>query len=332
MFPLKIRACIFSFLWFFIPFLAGVSHAQEPGFPARDVKLRVFLIDIDKVDTVAQSFTANLALVMRWRDPDLAHEGPSSVSVPLDDIWSPRIQVINQQKLVSTLPRTAEIFPDGEVVQRQRIWGSFSQPLELQSFPFDSQRLKISLANVGFGGEAVNLIPSKSGLSKNMTIPDWEIKGWDFTVADFAFEDEVINLKGLEFSLDVTRDKGYFRYKVILPLILIVMMSWMVFWIDPTLAGSQISVSVTAMLTMIAYRFALAGMIPRLSFLTTLDYFVLASNLMVFLVMLEVIYTAYLSTHDQVEKARKIDRHFRWIAPLIYLCVAAEILYFRTWV
>jgi hypothetical protein len=110
---------------------------------------------------------------------------------------------------------------------------------------------------------------------------------------------------------------------------MIVMMSWLVFWIDPTLAAFQISVSVTAMLTMIAYRFALAGMMPRLTFLTSLDYFVLVSTLMVFLAMVEVIYTAHLSTNGQLEKARKLDRRARWFAPLIYIAMATETLYLR---
>ena len=65
----------------------------------------------------------------------------------------------------------------------------------------------------------------------------------------------MLPVNGMVFSLDVKRDTSYFKYKVIFPLVLIVMMSWMVFWIDPSLVATQISVSVTAMLTMIAYRF-----------------------------------------------------------------------------
>jgi hypothetical protein len=127
----------------------------------------------------------------------------------------------------------------------------------------------------------------------------------------------------------VKRDRSYFKYKVILPLVLIVMMSWMVFWIDPSLVASQISVSVTAMLTMIAYRFALAGLIPRLAFLTSLDIFVLVSTLVVFISMIEVLYTAHLATHDQLEKARLIDSHARWVMPLIYAVLVVGTLYFR---
>lgn len=311
----------------------GSLQAQESNQQAHAVEVRIFLIDIENVDTVGQSFTANLTIVMRWRDPGLAHEGPASISVPLGDIWYPKIQILNQQRIASTLPNLAEVRPDGEVIHRQRIWGSFSQPLDLERFPFDSQSLKVSLANVGFGERNVNLVASPgSGISEALTIADWKITGWKLDATDFSIEDEPDSIKGMTFSVDIERDKGYFKYKVIFPLILIVMMSWLVFWIDPALAASQISVSVTAMLTMIAYRFALAGMIPRLAFLTSLDYFVLASTLMVFLAMIEVVYTAHLSTNNQVDKARRVDRHARWVAPLIYFCMAAETLFFRFWV
>ncbi len=54
---------------------------------------------------------------------------------------------------------------------------------------------------------------------------------------------------------DATRKPGYYVLKVIFPLILIVIMSWTVFWIAPSESGTQISVAVTSILTLIAYRF-----------------------------------------------------------------------------
>ena len=108
-------------------------------------------------------------------------------------------------------------------------------------------------------------------------------------------------------------------------------MSWLVFWIDPSLVASQISVSVTAMLTMIAYRFALAGLLPRLTFLTSLDYFVLVSTIAVFMSLIEVIYTAYLSTNGQLEQARSMDRKARLLVPLIYIPLAFGALSFGAW-
>jgi hypothetical protein len=313
--------------------ILGSLEAQEPGLETRDVEVKVYVIDIDRIDSVSQIFVANLTLVLRWHDPSLVHEGLDSISKDLSEIWYPRVQILNQQRLVNTFPQSVEIQPDGEVVYRQRVWGSFSQPLELREFPFDTQRLEITLANLSFGSQKIRLkVSPDSGISEKLSIPDWEIMQWDFAAKDLRLDNESSPTPGMVFSLEARRYTNFFKFKVILPLVLIVMMSWLVFWIDPSLISSQISVAVTAMLTMIAYRFALAGILPRLPFLTTLDFFVIASTMMVFLSMVEVIYTAYLSTNNHLEKARMIDRRARWVAPLIYIVLAAETLFIRLWI
>ena len=310
--------------------VAGNPLAADHPTELRDVEVKIVLLDVDEVNNVAQTFTANLATAIRWQDHSLVHQGPGSISKPLDEIWYPSIQFLNQQRAVAGFPRIAEVFPDGTVIYRQRYWGNFSQPLELKSFPFDAQKLTLTLANVGFGMRSIRLLPaSDSGIAEKFSMPDWTVTEWDFAAVDLPIEENNAPVKGMVFSLDVKRDTSYFKYKVILPLVLIVMMSWMVFWIDPSLVATQISVSVTAMLTLIAYRFALAGLIPRLAFLTSLDFFVLVSTLAVFISMIEVLYTAHLATKDQLEKARRVDRHARWGLPLIYVVLAAETLYFR---
>lgn len=316
---------VICFLLCFV-FLEGVQ-AQETALETRDVEVLFYLIDIEEVNNVSQRFVANLYMEFRWHDSGLAHEGPDSISKDLDEIWHPRVQLLNQQRLVQTFPLSVEIRPDGEVIQRQRVWGGFSQPLDLRDFPFDSQRLDFTLVEVGFGTHRVRFIPSpESGIGDTLTIPDWKVEAWDFAALDHPIVSGPSKTSAMVFSLDVKRLNAFFVMKVILPLILIVVMSWMVFWIDLGMISSRISVSITAMLTMIAYRFAIAGNIPRLPFLTHLDYFVGASTLLVFLSLLAGVYTARLANTDRLNKARKVDFHARWIAPLIYLAVVIKSL------
>jgi gamma-aminobutyric acid receptor subunit beta len=79
-----------------------------------------------------------------------------------------------------------------------------------------------------------------------------------------------LKITGYVFEFHATRLAQYYLLKVILPLLLIVMMSWTVFWIDPTNGGPQISVAVTSMLTLIAYRFAIGSEVPKLPILLDL--------------------------------------------------------------
>ena len=101
------------------------------------------------------------------------------------------------------------------------------------------------------------------------------------------------------------------------------MMSWAVFWIEPTDGGSQYGLAVTAMLTLIAYRFAIDSDVPKLPYLTDLDAFVLMSSLLVFFSLIEVMLTTKLAARNRLETARTIDRRCRWIFPLVFAVFAA---------
>jgi hypothetical protein len=113
---------------------------------------------------------------------------------------------------------------------------------------------------------------------------------------------------------------------VIIPLVLIVAMSWCVFWIDPKEAGSQISVAITAMLTLIAYRFAVGSDLPAISYLTRLDYFILASTFLVYASLVEVIITTNYVKSGKLALARAIDRWARWLFPATFVLLAIESL------
>jgi len=99
---------------------------------------------------------------------------------------------------------------------------------------------------------------------------------------------------------------------------MIVMMSWVVFWIDPKAAGTQISVSMTSMLTLIAYRFAVGADLPKVSYLTRLDGFILLSTILVFTSLVEVLLTSTLAQGDSLAMARRIDLWARLIFPVAF--------------
>lgn len=310
------------------PQLHVMSQAAQDA--VKDIEIQAFIIDVNSIDDVSESFVANVYLQLRWKAPELAHDDTDSISRRLEDIWHPRVQILNRQQVTSTFPETVEIRPDGLVIYRQRLFGSFSNPLALVDFPFDTQQLQLMFLDVGFGEREIRFkISPHSGIYSELAIPDWEITGWDFSAAQLPLGAGSTLLPGAVFSLEVNRHASFYILKVIFPLMLIVAMSWLIFWIDSSMAATQISVAVTAMLTLIAYRFAIGGMVPRLGYLTSLDYFVLASTVLVFLSLLEAIYTAYLAQTDQLARARAVDARSRWLFPLAYLALVLETLYFR---
>jgi hypothetical protein len=317
-----------------VAFGAIPSESAEVSRPATGpvkVYVTIFIIDVDEINSASQNFDANVYIQYRWRDQRLAHKGSKSIVRPLDEIWNPEIQVVNQQKLWLTFPDIIKIAPDGEVLYRQRAWGSFSQPLKLHDFPFDQQVFSIQLAAVDYTQSEVELLldtKEESGIAQELSVADWKVLRWTAEPRAYKPTPTIEAISGFAFSFEARREIGYFIIKVIIPLILIVAMSWVVFWIDPMESGTQISVAITTMLTLIAYRFAIDTDLPRISYLTRLDYFILISTILVYASLIEVVVTSTFAKSERLSQARKIDLWMRLLFPSVFVIVAVKSLIF----
>ena len=79
------------------------------------------------------------------------------------------------------------------------------------------------------------------------------------------------------------------------------------------------------MLTLIAYRFMLGNLVPRLSYLTRLDYFMLGATSLVMLVLLTMAGSAYLVSRERMDAVRQIDRAGRWLYPLAFVLLSFSV-------
>ena len=299
------------------------------------VSVGIWIVDINNIDSAQQNFTADIAIVLRWKDVRLAHTGTGAMHYALSEIWTPRVGIANEtSSVVRKLPESAEVEPDGTVIYRQLYVGSFSQPLRLQSFPFDRQIFHIQFVAIRYQPNEVAFVPDENwirdgvrqaaGISPSVTLADWAIERWDAKASVYALTPRM-QYSGYVFEFTARRNVEYYILKVILPLVLIVMMSWSVFWTEPTNSNTQFSIAVTSMLTLIAYRFAVDNQLPRLPYMTRLDAFFLVSTLLVFLSLIEVLVTTILDNNQQLARAKKLDRYCRVIVPIIFAIASIAI-------
>ena len=309
--------------FFLVPAIA-VAQSARPTTGPIEVEIAVVVLDLERIDDVMQGFSANVFFVARWSDPRLAHDGAGDEWHSLDDVWQPRLQVANRRQARLTLPETVEVTPDGTVTYRQRLLGQFSQKLDLGDFPLDHQTLTIHIVALGNLQDEVVFIPHPeipSGVVPDVAISDWKILDSRTKTQAYQPVPGMQPRAGYVLEFDAERNIGYYRSKIILPLVLIVAMSWLVFWIDPELAGPQISIAVTSMLTLIAYRFMVGGMLPKISYLTKMDLFTSVSTVLVFLTLVETTFTVMLAKRGRLERAQTVDRISRWVFPLAFVLV-----------
>jgi hypothetical protein len=305
-----------------------MPESSESPFP---VEMTVIILDVDDIDGAEQNFTANVYYKASWYDPNIAERFDEKDVLPATEVWTPNLQVVNQQKIWPTLPEVVEVYPDGKVIYRQRVWGQFSMPFNLKNFPFDTQDFTVQFISIGLREEGeikfIQSDESLSGLADVFSQADWEILKWEAKGQKYSAMENT-ERDGFFLTFWAKRKTGYYIGKVIIPLVLIVMMSWAVFWIDPKDAGTQVGVAVTSMLTLIAYRFATDALLPKVSYFTRLDYFILGSTILVFSGLIEVLITNALAKKDRLDLARLVDKLARIIMPLIFIGVILKAFVF----
>ena len=118
----------------------------------------------------------------------------------------------------------------------------------------------------GYGPDEIEFVPSTEdlgeGRSPDMTVPDWSVGPLEIRTAPYAIIEGAREIAGLEGAFEARRLVGFYVGKAFVSVAIIVFMSWVVFWLGPEYVGPRLSVAVTSMLTLVAYRFLLGQSLP----------------------------------------------------------------------
>ena len=324
-------------LWAF--FASGSLVAQQgqrvrPGAASGPtaVELSIVVLNVIAISDVDESFAVDFAVSMKWRDERLAWGGQSEVltrTYALEDAWDPTMIIINERNLRAEFPEELEVAPDGAVQYLQRFRGELSATLDLHDFPSDTQRLPIRLAFIGYSPEELRL---EFNQEKSALLETAGLSGWAISLAGSSLDPLVVHadktLASGTFYIAAKRDASYFVLTMMMPLTFIVLMAWMVFWIDPILLPSQIGLSTASVFSLIAYRTALRVALPRVSYMTRADIFILGATVLVFGALAYAVATGRLAKTGREELARRLDRSVRWIYLVL---LAATIAVFFLW-
>jgi len=293
-----------------------------------EVSISVYVIDLLSIHGADQAFSADISTHFTWKDARLAHAGPAPRIVALDSIWTPEIIIANLRSAQTEVPNSVEVQPDGTVDTYQRITGSFTSHFDLREFPNDTQTLNIQFIARGHTMSEVKLVQDsqRTGRAAALTLSDWSVGDITLEAQPYVIPDKGITIPGLNMQVGVKRYVGYYAGSILASASIIISMAWLVFWIPPVAINPRISVSVTSMLTLIAHRFVVQGELPNLPYLTTMDYFLLGSTLMVLLGLVEVVIVFRALNSGNEDKALKLNRFFRWSYPIPFVVLLAYVL------
>ncbi len=295
-----------------------IDMRPDAGGQPTVISVGLRMIDLIEINDVHQTLTGDFAVLLTWTDARLSQF--QGCKIALDKVWSPSLVFVNSGRLITSRPREVSIGPGGQVRYLQRYYGALTSFHNLRDFPFDEHRLVVSLFPIDSPENEVRLVVDETftGRRDLLNISDWEVQAVKGVIGrvKLAAYDKIHSR--YDFEITVHRITNYYVWKVILPICLIIAMSWAVFWISPTQSDTQIGLSATSMLTMIAFIFATTNMVPELSYFTRLDLFIIGSTILVFLALVQSVFTSFLVARDRKEVSFRLDRVCRFAFPLAF--------------
>tara|TARA_B110000008_G_C16974468_1_gene565267 strand:- start:2716 stop:4305 length:1590 start_codon:yes stop_codon:yes gene_type:complete len=154
---------------------------------------------------------------------------------------------------------------------------------DLRNFPFDKQRIVFNFSETKDVDVYINAADSVYS-NLDMLMNEKLINGWklvDYRVTGENYQEqrfyENIYLNSLKIILEIERESSYYVYKIILPIVLILMVCWSVMWITPKELEARLTVTIVCLLSLIAYNFVIDSEIPKLEYLTIMDWIIFAS-------------------------------------------------------
>ena len=295
------------------------------------------LHDINFVDDEAETFDFTGVLKLSWHDPRQAFD-PEIEGIEekmyignyqFNEVfngWWPQIVLVNESGMYDKHGVLLRVLADGTLTLIETVNATAKTDLNLRLYPFDKQRLEVVFGVLGFDNNEVVLWTSSDtevavlNPDEEFRMPQWHLLGTSATTTD-----RKISMSGRDFAtsafivrMELERKSFYFLRLVLMPLMIIVMLSWSVFWMDKSSLGDRLSISFIGILTVVAYQMMLSDILPRISYVTLTNGFL---NLSFLIMCASVVINLWVSILDRQGKSSVgdlLDRRCRWIFPLIY--------------
>ena len=323
----------------------GLFHGHQDrliGTPDNPLEVGVG-IKIDQITDVnqkAENYGAVVVLRLEWTDPTLAFDRdtmgrdfrvfdpPAFVTHAANlDTVIPAFVIHNQQSNRWIHESAAALRYDGHVTFVEKSSLTLQAPhFNFVKFPFDTQEFHFEVASV-FPSEFVRFhsLDAFSGLGDMLGEEEW-ILGNERLLASTT-----IGLSGresdqVELVFTGTRHLTYYVIRIFLPMLVLITVGWALFFLDEY--QKRIEIAGGNLLVFVAFNWAISADLPKLGYLTFLDFVLQCMFLMTGAIIVFNVALRRMKTSGRVDSAKMLDNYaIKWIYPLGYAAIVGYAIF-----
>ncbi|RUS81553.1 hypothetical protein EGW08_010683 [Elysia chlorotica] len=298
---------------------------------ASKIKVLLYVSSIDAINEARMDFTVGILLHLRWVDNriyhDKAHMFFESAGVDMLDFDSENINKARDLNIffpnekkgsfhdIMIKNQMMRLYRGGALLYISRLSVTLSCPMNLINYPFDKQTCHLILMSFGYADVDVQFewmnrtepimddldLDTKSIiLDKEVTLPQFEVTSVEANTCRFKYHQKVGNHSCLQADFHMSRNIGFYIVQMYIPSTLIVMLSWISFWLTVNSVPGRISLGLLTVLTMTTQMSSVNASLPRVSYTKAIDVWMSACLVFVFSALLEFAIVNVLSRKDSI--------------------------------
>ncbi|XP_076679968.1 glycine receptor alpha 1 isoform X6 [Andrena cerasifolii] len=273
-----------------------------------NVKVNIFFRSISKIVDYKMEYSVQLTFREQWLDERLKFDdfGGRLKYLTLTDasrVWMPDLFFSNEKEghfHNIIMPNVyIRIFPKGSVLYSIRISLTLSCPMNLKLYPLDRQTCSLRMASYGWTTDDLVFLWKEGDpvqVVKNLHLPRFTLEKF---LTDYCnSKTNTGEYSCLKVDLLFKREFSYYLIQIYIPCCMLVIVSWVSFWLDQSAVPARVSLGVTTLLTMATQTSGINASLPPVSYTKAIDIWTGVCLTFVFGALLEFALVNYASRSD----------------------------------
>ncbi|XP_063696610.1 glycine receptor subunit alpha-2 [Culicoides brevitarsis] len=283
---------------------------------ATTVFFHVTVMGLDSIDETSMTYAADIFFAQTWKDhrlrlPENMTSEYRLLEVEwLKNMWRPDSFFKNAKAVTfqtMTIPNHYMwLYKDKTILYMVKLTLRLSCAMNFLIYPHDTQECKLQMESLSHTTDDMIFqwdpdVPLV--VDEHIELPQLAlVKNY---TADCTQVYSTGNFTCLEVVFVLKRRLGYYLFHTYVPTCLIVIMSWVSFWIKPEAAPARVTLGVTSLLTLSTQHAKSQASLPPVSYLKAVDAFMSVCTIFVFMALMEYCLVNIVLGDNPVPKAPK---------------------------
>jgi len=298
------------------------ARMRPNGYNASDgptiVNVNLYFRSFEKIDDVKMEYSVQITFRQQWNDNRLAFnnmDGRIKYLTMTDSrrVWMPDTFFRNEKEgqfhEIIQPNLYIRVYPIGDILYSIRVSLTLSCPMALDLFPLDTQICHLKVASYGFTTDDVMYQWKQNDsvqFAKSLFLPGgFELSDYIDGKCDICTNTGCYSC--LTVDMTFKRQLSYYILTIYVPTLMIVMVSWLSFWLDHKSAPARVTLTVTTLLAMSTTTSSINNSLPPVAYTKAIDVWTNLCVTFVFLALLEYALVNYAARADAKANAAMME-------------------------